>query len=584
MKTFGVLIIFFCFGMPFLSHAKPPPMMEHYIKYSHLYQPYELKDCYENKISQTHRDKIREKVLTEFRKYREDLIRIDIQDRQCAFDESEQPLGSAILVYATVSNLDEAYTKYGGGKNIYKLLSSEQYGVFLYDAYLKEFTLPLKIFPSSRWRDYIAEIDFDDINNLSIVAKGSTYGDSRVKYLHKGEIINQIFNTKTNRKHLLKDSSFIYTNQKILDYFYVEGVNVNKVLAWQNKELDAIYDYVVAYAVNMETSWKDDTVGVFLVSKKGAKIIDIFHTQNDAPQIPRIIEFSSNNLTIGLYNEVLDIKKFEYEVNIGEDIKVVSRKVVNYEKEPDEESLNKAINLAKNEEYEKALTILSSCLSSNSVNNPLLEECLYQGEVIVEKALHVLYKRYETYTELQHTFGDIKNWLATMGIIVRRDTSSSAIKYTNNYLKQLIKLFPDSKYQDVYAFKQIKRGTNSKEAVFKWIKELELYRSKYPDGRHMFNATVNLANAYDNLWEILSLFPEYEGYSEYYSTFTSGNKKIDKKSAEKYRNKALELYKFVISNGKQKNKIEERLLQISKDRFESLSNREPLHHFSIISD
>ena len=175
MKIFNLFLV-----VPLLisSALAAPPMLEHYIEYSHLYQPYELKDCFDNKISQSHRDMIREQVLLQFKKHNEDLARIDIQDRQCAFDEKQQPLGSAILVYSTVYSLDEAYSTYGRGRDINKLLSSEQFGVFLYDASLDNLIKTLKIIPSQRWRDYTVSIEFDDENNLSIISQGSTYGDA----------------------------------------------------------------------------------------------------------------------------------------------------------------------------------------------------------------------------------------------------------------------------------------------------------------------------------------------------------------------------------------------------------------------
>ena len=170
-----------------------PPMMEHYIKYSHLYQPYKLQDCFNKDIPKLHRDKIREKVLSEFVKHKKELIRIDIQDRQCAFDDKQQPLGSAILVYSTVYSLDWAYTKYRREKDIYKLLSSEQFGVFIYDASLNKLIKTIKIFPSERWKDYMVSIKFDKNNNLSIISQGSTYGDS-----YKGTEIKKLF-TSTNQ-------------------------------------------------------------------------------------------------------------------------------------------------------------------------------------------------------------------------------------------------------------------------------------------------------------------------------------------------------------------------------------------------
>jgi len=90
----------------------PPPMMGHYKTHGHIYQPYELQDCHKKDISQSHRDIIRERLLIEFKKYRNDLIRIDIQDRQCAFNKKKQPLGSALLVYSTVQSLDKAHDEY----------------------------------------------------------------------------------------------------------------------------------------------------------------------------------------------------------------------------------------------------------------------------------------------------------------------------------------------------------------------------------------------------------------------------------------------------------------------------------------
>lgn len=379
-------------------------------------------------------------------------------------------------------------------------------------------------------------------------------------------------------------NTHVFANEEMLDYFYVEGVNVNKIHSSQTKEINANYKYVVAYAVNTKTTWKDDTTGIFLVSKNGAEIIDMFHSKSQIKLIPSIRKISLKELIVGIYGPNIKSKKIKYIINVNTERKLVSRIELKENEVPNALNISQASSLADNKKFEAALNILAPCLkitSTNDKNN--LEDCLFYGEEIAEKALRSLELDYKNKAKLHQAYGTFENWLSTMGIKIDYEKYAGAV-YQHNYIIKLIQLFPHSKYRDVYDYKTLERGTNDIKSVQKWIDSLLDYRSKYPTGRYIFNATVDLANAYDDLWEILTPDPEFDGYSPYYSYFSSGNKDKDKLNAEIYRNNALKLYKHLKMNGVPKGKREEYILQESIERIQTLKERIRSNSFYILND
>lgn len=261
-------------------------------------------------------------------------------------------------------------------------------------------------------------------------------------------------------------------------------------------------------------------------------------------------------------------------------------------------NLSKAISLAENKSYEKSLRILAPCLKARPDKIENLEDCLFYGEVIATEAMRqppfVSYKnettlrsRYEREIDLSRTHGSFNSWISTLGISVTLDPNSfgdGEPEYSHNYIKTLIHLFPNSGHKDIYDYVVIERGENSMPPVQKWIEKLIAYRKNYPLGHYIFNATNDLANIYDNLWDILTPTTEFSGYYFHNGYFTSGNKGADMKNAIKYRSQALKLYKYLIEDGVPKDKYEESLLKEATIRFKDLTNKKRSNAFYIIND
>lgn len=246
--------------------------------------------------------------------------------------------------------------------------------------------------------------------------------------------------------------------------------------------------------------------------------------------------------------------------------------------------IEKAATLEKIKKYEEALKILAPCLNAKheEVNN--LEKCLYHGEEITVKGIRSLILQYQKQNKTQPSGLKFENWLKNMGIKVNYNNREGWPEYNHNYIKHLIKLFPNSKHRDVYDYVIIERGYNSMKPVQEWINLLSSYREKYPNGYYIFNATTDLANAYDDLWELLTPSPEFGGYFPYYSDFSSGNKDTDEKNAEIFRKNALELYTYLMKYGIPKTKYEKYLLQESMERIKTLTDRKHSSGFYIIND
>ena len=383
-----------------------------------------------------------------------------------------------------------------------------------------------------------------------------------------------------------------FASEDLLDYFYVGNVYINKISTRQIKKIDPIHKYVVASAFNTDGDSKKSRVGVFLVSKKtGIEVLDMFPLEKENKLIPIILKFSPDELIVGIYNGFTEIKKIKYLVNIEAKSKLVSRKELKYEEMPSELNIKKAIALSKNKKYIDALRILAPCLNVKPADkNSKVEDCLYNGEEIADKSFrhHLLTHYKNNKPKLRQTYGNYRVWFATLGIKIDNVKYAGTI-YTHNYLITLKKLFPDSKYQDVFDYKLLERGVNDIKAVQKWIDSLKAYRSKYPDGRYIFNATVDLAHAYDNLWELLT--PDSEEsedspyrYSQYYSYFSSGDISKDLKNAEIYRNKALQLYRRLKMHGVPKGIKDEHELQELIVRMQMLKNRKHSHTYYILND
>lgn len=244
-----------------------------------------------------------------------------------------------------------------------------------------------------------------------------------------------------------------------------------------------------------------------------------------------------------------------------------------------------ALALANKEEYVAALGMLAPCLKTTSpLKYSNLEDCLFHGDEITEEAVPPLAYRYEKETDYGRTGVRFQDWAGVvpylqMGLDLRIGHYGGTI-YQQEFLRHLKDLFPRSKYRDVYEYKLLKRGENDMAPVQTWIDALKSYRLEYPNGRYFISATSDLANAYDDLWEILR--PNSQG--EYYEYFSVGDRETDTQRSERYRALALELYEELIGHDQAPDPHQRSLLQEARQRYKTLNDREPSHSFYILND
>lgn len=247
--------------------------------------------------------------------------------------------------------------------------------------------------------------------------------------------------------------------------------------------------------------------------------------------------------------------------------------------------LDKAKALAEQKQGFKALAIVAPCLKAKTRKDfPNLEDCLFLGEAIAERAVGPLGEKYEKETDYGRNGVRFVDWpgvtpYIAMGLNVTYGHYGGGI-YRHEFLHKLKSLFPNSKYRDVFEYKFIERGVNDMASVQTWIERLKAYRAEFPSGRYVLQVTFELANAYDDLWEIL----RPNSSAGYYEYFSSGDREEDTKLAEEYRMTALELYEQIMTYHPIDNERCSYIVKQTKERYAELNAREPSHSFHILSD
>jgi hypothetical protein len=256
-------------------------------------------------------------------------------------------------------------------------------------------------------------------------------------------------------------------------------------------------------------------------------------------------------------------------------------KSVNSSKQID---LDRAMQLTESGNYFEALTIVSPCLKSGSADEfSNLEDCLYYGEKIAILAVNKLSTTYLNALERHEAPQDFRSWVGLLpykklGINPEWDHYNDAT-YKNEFFIKLSKVFPISKYKEEYTYKLIVTGENSIENVSRWENDLKAYLKVFPDGQYASRVKLDLANIYDNLWDIL--LPENK--NEYRTDFTSRDDRADGIAAEKYRQEALRLYNEFLS-GKHTEGISDYQINNAKQRVTELEHKIKGNAYSIISD
>jgi len=244
-----------------------------------------------------------------------------------------------------------------------------------------------------------------------------------------------------------------------------------------------------------------------------------------------------------------------------------------------------ARELFTQKKYRGALEIVAPCLKAKTPNvYSNLEDCLFLGEEITEAAVRPIAEQYEKETNFGRSGVQFTDWQGAVpyirkGLNIRLGHYGGVI-YAHEFLKHLRALFPASKYRHEYSYRLISRGENNIESVNQWIKELDEYCREFPTGRYFIHATVDLAHAYDNLWDIL----KPESKVGYYEAFSSGDRAHDSEQSEAYRKKALVLYETILKRGITKDPEMQRIVDGVKERYPNLVERKGWNAFYILND
>lgn len=230
--------------------------------------------------------------------------------------------------------------------------------------------------------------------------------------------------------------------------------------------------------------------------------------------------------------------------------------------------------------YYEAVTVLEPLLLQNKKS--VAQQVAY---TIAEKALrklvleeYILIREYETLYPLGSGAGpgDMK-WekiitLNRLGAGITHDNMAGAYDYHHDFLRALVKKYPDSKYAAAARFYVIRPGINELKEVERELLELHAYIKKYPGLQESDLAKLKLARINDNLWDTL--------YHGRWPPFSSGDREKDKARAEEYRRAAMALYKGLLKS----RHLSKQDLEDIKDRYNGLNSLKHSGRYYIISD
>jgi hypothetical protein len=212
--------------------------------------------------------------------------------------------------------------------------------------------------------------------------------------------------------------------------------------------------------------------------------------------------------------------------------------------------IDKANKMVTDKKYLEALQILAPCLNSKTVKEiSNLEECLYYGESVAQKAIVNLNQEYNNYKAKTTPSSngrdeDFKTWLPVGYTRVGLDLTVdqwAEIVYQNEYIRSLQKMFPQSKYKAEIDYKIIDLNANVDEWK-QWESSLLIYLKKYPEGPYSVRAKYDLARMYYDLWGLVN--PDTKEFLVV--SFRSGDPAKDREDSERYRQEAIRLFTEIL--------------------------------------
>lgn len=166
----------------------------------------------------------------------------------------------------------------------------------------------------------------------------------------------------------------------------------------------------------------------------------------------------------------------------------------------------------------------------------------------------------------------IKN-LNRLGAGITYEHMGGSYDYQYEFLKTLLKRYPDSRYAPAAKFYMIRPGFNETKDVERELRELGNYVKKYPDLKESDLARLKIARINDNLWQILSADYGRE-------QFTSGDRDKDKERATRSRQTALRLYQTLLKS----KKIAPQTLTDIGERYAQLKEHKLTNRYWILND
>jgi hypothetical protein len=230
--------------------------------------------------------------------------------------------------------------------------------------------------------------------------------------------------------------------------------------------------------------------------------------------------------------------------------------------------------------YYEAVTVLEPLLLQEKKSRAQQEAYTIAEEALRKLVLeeYILIREYETlYPPGSGTGpGDMK-WekitaLNRLGAGITYDHMAGAYDYHHDFLRALVKKYPESKYAAAARFYTIRPGINELSEVEREQGELRAYIRKYPGLKEADLARLKIARINDNLWDTL--------YHGRWPPFHSGDKGKDKARAEECRREAMKLYKGLLKSRHLSNQD----LKDVADRYYGLESLKHSGRYYIISD
>lgn len=239
-------------------------------------------------------------------------------------------------------------------------------------------------------------------------------------------------------------------------------------------------------------------------------------------------------------------------INVYAEVRLEEAKILYYEQD----------------KYLEALQLVSPCLKVDSPKDvPDLEECLYFGNSVSEKAMEELNVKQKI---IQRNFNidmkersilinDLLAPYKKMGITPVYAEPHNEYRYQYEFFKRLKELFPKSKYRAEYEYILLNNGDVVCDWE-EWLEALNEYIKEFPNSKYTLRAKLDLAYNYDDLWNLIH--PDHD-WSNLVVTFPK-----DEEMANDYKQKALQLYKEILdaSEGHYFIDIRERIVDLKNNK------------------